>query len=129
MTWFFHWIPDLARESMGRSACLANQLSETRKACGLTKLLEVDMIRNILVPLDISYESDDWAEHALLTASEIASNSSATIHVLSVIPDNLLKGFYPDIYTDEERPCLRRMPYRAGWYLYGNFTDGAGTPC
>ena len=58
------------------------------------------MIRNLLVPLDTSYENDDWAEETLLTASKISCESEATIHVLSVIPENLLKGFYPDISTD-----------------------------
>jgi universal stress protein F len=31
----------------------------------------------------------------------MAQKTGARIHVLSVIPDNILAGYYPDLYTDE----------------------------
>jgi nucleotide-binding universal stress UspA family protein len=59
------------------------------------------MYSNILVPIDTSYKSGAWAKPSLRKAWEIAEKSGARIHVLSVIPDNLLKGYYPDVYTEE----------------------------
>jgi nucleotide-binding universal stress UspA family protein len=31
----------------------------------------------------------------------MAQNSGGRVHIVSVVPDNLLKGFYPDVYTQE----------------------------
>ena len=66
------------------------------------------MIKNILVPLDTSYKNDDWAEETLLTASNISKEPDATIHALSVIPENLLKGYYPDVSTDTVSRSVRK---------------------
>ena len=58
------------------------------------------MYSRILVPIDTTYESDDWARAPLKTACEIARKLDGLIHVMSVIPRNLLEGYYPDLYTD-----------------------------
>ena len=59
------------------------------------------MYSKILVPIDTSYGHDDWAKLSLNTAWEMAQNSGARVHIVSVVPDNLLKGFYPDLNTQE----------------------------
>lgn len=59
------------------------------------------MYSNILVPIDTSYVHDDWAKSSLNTAWEMAQNSGGRVHIVSVVPDNLLKGFYPDLNTQE----------------------------
>ena len=59
------------------------------------------MYSNILVPIDTSYKSGAWAKPSLRSAAEMAQKTGARIHVLSVIPDNLLAGYYPDLHTEE----------------------------
>lgn len=59
------------------------------------------MFSNILVPIDTSYKSGTWAKPSLQSAAEMAQKTGARIHVMSVIPENLLRGYYPDLYTEE----------------------------
>ncbi len=60
------------------------------------------MYSNILVPINAYYKSSGaWAKLSLQSAAEMAQKTGARIHVLSVIPDNLLAGYYPDLYTEE----------------------------
>ena len=58
------------------------------------------MYSRILVPIDTTHENDDWGRASLTTACEIARKLDGLIHVMSVIPRNLLEGEYPDLYTD-----------------------------
>lgn len=58
------------------------------------------MFSKVLVPIDTTYQSDDWTQAPLAVASELASKSDGLIHVMSVIPRNLLEGYYPDLYTE-----------------------------
>lgn len=59
------------------------------------------MYSKILVPIDTSYVHDDWAKSSLKTAWEMVRKSGGCVHIVSVVPDNLLKGFYPDLNTRE----------------------------
>jgi nucleotide-binding universal stress UspA family protein len=59
------------------------------------------MFTNILVPIDTSYVHDDWAKSSLKTAWELVQKSDGHVHIVSVVPDNLLKGFYPNLNTEE----------------------------
>lgn len=59
------------------------------------------MYSNILVPVDTSYSTRAWLKPTLTTAREIAVKFGGRLHFLTVIPRNLLSGFYPDIYTDK----------------------------
>tara|TARA_R110002051_G_scaffold85849_1_gene151217 strand:+ start:1021 stop:1464 length:444 start_codon:yes stop_codon:yes gene_type:complete len=56
------------------------------------------MFSNILVPCDTSYGSDDWLKPTISTALDIADKYDSHLHFLTVVPDNLMKGYYPDIY-------------------------------
>jgi nucleotide-binding universal stress UspA family protein len=59
------------------------------------------MYSKILVPIDTSYETDYWLKAPLREAWELAEKPDGTIHVMSVIPRNLLEGYYPDLYSEE----------------------------
>jgi len=59
------------------------------------------MYTNILVPIDISYETDAWQRPALVNASQMAQLSGGRIHALTVVPLNLFTGYYPNMYTSE----------------------------
>jgi nucleotide-binding universal stress UspA family protein len=58
------------------------------------------MYSNILVPIDTTYANFNWLKTPLTIAFELAQKSDGVIHLISVIPDNLLKGYYPDIYSE-----------------------------
>jgi universal stress protein F len=58
------------------------------------------MYSRILVPIDTSYADLVWLKKALEVAHDLAKKSGGTLHLVSVIPDNLLKGYYPDIYSE-----------------------------
>ena len=55
------------------------------------------MFKIILVPIDVSYETSRWQEPALNMASQLAKFSETRIHALTVVPTNLLAGYYPDL--------------------------------
>jgi nucleotide-binding universal stress UspA family protein len=57
------------------------------------------MYSTILVPIDTSHESA-WAV-SLPVASEMARKFGAKIHAMTVVPDYLLQGYYPDIGSGE----------------------------
>lgn len=59
------------------------------------------MYSNILVPIDTSYSTRNWLEPTLSMARGMAQKFGGRLHFLAVIPDNLLKGYYPDLYTEE----------------------------
>ena len=59
----------------------------------------MNMFSNILVPIDISYGTNVWQEPALKIANQIAQLSGGRIHALTVVPLNLLTGYYPDLYS------------------------------
>jgi nucleotide-binding universal stress UspA family protein len=58
------------------------------------------MYSRILVPIDTTYSNSGWLKTPLQIAWDFAQKSGGEIHLLSVIPDNLLKGYYPDIYSE-----------------------------
>jgi nucleotide-binding universal stress UspA family protein len=58
------------------------------------------MYSNILVPIDTSYNTRTWLEPTLTAARDIAQKFGGRLHFITVIPDNFLKGFYPDVYTE-----------------------------
>lgn len=55
----------------------------------------------ILVPVDTSYESGDWIRPVFDEALYLAQRADAEIHVVTVVPENLFKGFYPDVYSGD----------------------------
>lgn len=57
------------------------------------------MYTKILVPIDTSHDSA-WV-HSLPVASELARKFGAQIHAMTVVPDYLLQGFYPDLASPE----------------------------
>jgi nucleotide-binding universal stress UspA family protein len=57
------------------------------------------MYSTILVPIDTSQENA-WT-FSLPVASEMAQKFSARIHAMTVVPDYLLQGFYPDLGSGE----------------------------
>jgi nucleotide-binding universal stress UspA family protein len=59
------------------------------------------MYSTILVPVDTSYADPGWLRKTLGVAYDLAKKSAGTLHLVTVIPDNLLKGYYPDIYSEE----------------------------
>jgi universal stress protein F len=58
------------------------------------------MYSKILVPIDTTYADTSWLKKTLEIAWDLAQKSGGTLHLVSVIPDNLLKGYYPDIYSE-----------------------------
>ena len=58
------------------------------------------MYSKILVPIDTTYANSSWLKAPLEIASDLAQKSRGVLHLVSVIPDNLLKGYYPDIYSE-----------------------------
>lgn len=58
------------------------------------------MYSRILVPVDTTYADSSWLKRTLETTWDLAQKSGGMLHLVSVIPDNLLKGYYPDIYSD-----------------------------
>lgn len=59
------------------------------------------MFKNILVPCDISYQTNGWLKPTIETVCDFAEKYGSTLTFLTVVPDNLLKGFYPDVYEPE----------------------------
>ena len=59
------------------------------------------MFKNILVPCDISYQTNGWLKPTIATVCEFAEKYGSSLTFLTVIPDNLLKGFYPDVYEPD----------------------------
>ena len=57
------------------------------------------MYSNILVPIDTSYDTQAWLKPTLTTARDMAEKFGGRLHFMTVIPGNLLKGFYPDVYS------------------------------
>jgi nucleotide-binding universal stress UspA family protein len=58
------------------------------------------MYSRILVPIDTTYTDPSWLKKSLEVAYDLAKKSGGILHLVSVIPDNLLKGYYPDIYSE-----------------------------
>jgi len=56
------------------------------------------MFSKILVPCDMSYRASDWLKPTFSTVSDMAQKYGSELIFLTVVPDNLLKGFYPDVY-------------------------------
>lgn len=58
------------------------------------------MYSRILVPIDTTYTDPSWLKKSLGVAYDLANKSGGILHLVSVIPDNLLKGYYPDVYSE-----------------------------
>ena len=65
------------------------------------------MFKNILVPIDVSYETSCWQRPALSMAIQLAQLSDGRIHALTVVPTNLLAGYYPDLHARDVRKDAR----------------------
>lgn len=66
------------------------------------------MYSKILVPIDTSYQTDNWLKAPLKAAAELAKKPDGHIHVMSVIPRNVLEGYYPDLYTEDIAAEIKR---------------------
>jgi universal stress protein F len=66
------------------------------------------MYSRILVPIDTSHKSDHWQRAPLTAAGKLAEKLSGVIHVMSVVPNYLLDGDYPDLYTEDVASATRR---------------------
>lgn len=68
------------------------------------------MFTKILVPCDVSYETSDWLKPTVQAASELAEKYGAHVTFLTVVPENLIKGFYPEVYEKSTaRDALARL--------------------
>jgi len=70
------------------------------------------MFSNILVPCDVSYDASDWLSPSISTAWDLADKYKSHLTFLTVVPENLIKGFYPDVY--EERVAANALTKLAG---------------
>ncbi|MEX2374414.1 MAG: universal stress protein [Dehalococcoidia bacterium] len=59
------------------------------------------MFSSILVPCDISYNDNHWLRSTIAVARDITEKHEARLHFITVVPDNLLKGFFPNMYEEE----------------------------
>lgn len=59
------------------------------------------MYSKILVPIDTSYETDCWLKSPLHLACQMAEDSGGLVHIVSVIPRNILDSYYPDVYMED----------------------------
>jgi universal stress protein F len=66
------------------------------------------MYSQILVPIDVTYTNSIWLKKPLQIAADLAKKSGGVLHLISVIPDNLLKGYYPDIYSESVAGDVKR---------------------
>lgn len=71
------------------------------------------MFSHILVPCDISYAHSAWLAPTITAACDFANKYGSRLHFMTVVPDNMLKGFYPSIYdenlVEEARERLARI--------------------
>ena len=58
------------------------------------------MFSKILVPCDVTYGTSEWLNPAILSAWDLAEKYGAHVTFLTVVPENLIKGFYPDVYEE-----------------------------
>ena len=58
------------------------------------------MFSKILVPCDVTYGTSEWLNPAILSSWDLAEKYDAHITFLTVVPENLIKGFYPDVYEE-----------------------------
>lgn len=68
------------------------------------------MFSRILVPCDVSYDSSEWLNAAILSAWDLAEKYRSHVTFLAVVPEKLLKGFYPDVYEARvAQDALRKL--------------------
>ena len=58
------------------------------------------MYSKILVPCDISYEHSAWLLPCITTAVQIADKFGGRLYFLTIVPEKLLGGYYPDVYLE-----------------------------
>jgi len=59
------------------------------------------MYSRIVVPIDTSYADHGWLKEPFENALEFARKSSGTLHLVSIVPENLFKGYYPDLHPSD----------------------------
>lgn len=59
------------------------------------------MFSKILVPCDVSYSTNEWLRPTLEAASDLAEKYDASLTFLTIVPENLLRGYYPDVYETD----------------------------
>lgn len=58
------------------------------------------MFSKILVPCDVTYGNSEWLTPAITSAWNLSEKYDARVTFLTVVPENLIKGFYPDVYEE-----------------------------
>ncbi len=58
------------------------------------------MFSKILVPCDLTYGNSEWLNPSIWSAWDLAERYNAHVTFLTVVPENLIKGFYPDVYEE-----------------------------
>lgn len=59
------------------------------------------MYPKILVPIDTSYNDDYWLKSPLERACGLLEKPGGTLYAMTVVPENLLRGYYPDLYSED----------------------------
>lgn len=55
------------------------------------------MYSNILVPIDTTYANSNWVKASLEVAHDLVDKSKGTVIAISVVPSNMLAGYYPNV--------------------------------
>lgn len=84
------------------------------------------MFSKILVPCDVSYEADEWLHPTIRSAWDLAEKYGSHLTFLTVVPENLIKGFYPDVY--EERVAHDALEKLQGM-VSSHISDPARVDC
>ncbi len=58
------------------------------------------MFSKILVPCDVSYGTNEWLDPTIRAAWDLADKYGSHVTFLTVVPENLIKGFYPEVYEE-----------------------------
>ena len=59
------------------------------------------MYPRILVPIDTSYNDDYWLKSPLERACSLLEKPGGILYALTVVPQNMLRGYYPDLYSED----------------------------
>ena len=52
------------------------------------------MFSKILVPCDVSYGTNEWLDPTIRAAWDLADKYGSHVTFLTVVPENLIKGFF-----------------------------------
>lgn len=56
------------------------------------------MFAKMLIPCDVSYGSHEWLDPTISAAWDLAQKYNSHLTFVTVVPESLLRGFYPNIY-------------------------------